>query len=90
ADAVFRGISKFFLLSVLIGATIWFGRTYRALKHLETINRHRANSLRTFQAFVKAASTDQIRDSVLVEAARSIFMIAPTGYVEQDTQAEQR
>ena len=74
--------SKVVLLALLFTATIWCGRLYKATKHLETLNRHRSNSLKTFQAFVKAASDDASRNAVLMETTRSIFTIAPSGYLD--------
>lgn len=74
--------SKIVVLAVFITATLWCGRIYKALKHQVTINNHRANALKTFQAFVKAASTDNTRDAVLLETTRSIFAISPSGYLD--------
>jgi len=74
--------SKLVILLVLLTATIWCGRIYKALMHQVTVNKHRANSLKTFQAFVKAASDEGTRDAVLIETTRSIFTNAPSGYLE--------
>lgn len=82
AQAIQLLSSKIVVLLVLIAATVWCGRIYKASKHQASMNRHRGNSLRTFQAFVKAASNDTTRDAVLLESTRSIFTIAPTGYLE--------
>lgn len=57
-------------------------RIYKALKHQITVNKHRANALKTFQAFVKAASNDNTRDAVLIETTRSIFANSPSGYLD--------
>lgn len=73
--------SKMVVLLVLLTATIWCGRIYKALKHQITVNKHRANALKTFQAFVKAASNDNTRDAVLIETTRSIFASSPSGYL---------
>ncbi len=75
--------SKLVLFIVLIGATIWCGRIYKALKHQVTVNKHRANALKTFQAFVKAGSDDSTRDAVLLETTSSIFSNSPSGYLDK-------
>ncbi len=77
--------SKLVLLGVLLGATAWCGRTYRALKHQAAVNTHRANALKSFQAFVKATDDPGTRNAVLLETTRSIFSIAPTGYLEGES-----
>jgi hypothetical protein len=74
--------SKILILIVLLTATVWCGRLYKATKHQEAINKHRANALKTFQAFIKAASDDPTRNAVLLETTRSIFAIGPSGYLE--------
>lgn len=74
--------SKLVVLGVLATATIWCGRIYKALKHQASTNSHRANSLRTFQAFTKAATDDATRDAVLLETTRSIFSLTASGYLD--------
>jgi hypothetical protein len=81
-ELVQRLSSKLVMLVVLISGTIWCGRNYKALKHLATINRHRALSIRTLQAFAAAAADVQAKDAVLLEATRAVFGNVPTGYIE--------
>jgi len=77
--------SKVVILGLLFTATIWCGRLYKAARHQSAINRHRANALRTFQAFTKAASDDAARSAVLMETTKSIFAITPSGYLENES-----
>lgn len=74
--------SKLVVLGSLFTATIWCGRIYKAKKHQVAVNRHRSNALKTFQAFIKAASDDQTRNAVLIETTRCIFAGASTGYLD--------
>jgi hypothetical protein len=76
--------SKFIILGMLFTATIWCGRLYKATRHQSAINKHRANALRTFQAFTKAASDDTARNAVLMETTKSIFAITSSGYLENE------
>ncbi len=69
------------ILGLLFTGTIWCGRMYKTNKHQESINKHRANALQTFQAFVEATKDPAVRDAVLMETTRSIFTIAPSGYL---------
>ena len=81
--------SKLVLLGLLFAAAAWCGQMYRATKHQASLNKHRANSLKTFQAFVRAASDDQTRDAVLLETTRSIFAPGASGYIkETDTSGD--
>jgi hypothetical protein len=77
--------SKVVILGSLFTATIWCGRLYKAARHQGSISKHRANALRTFQAFTKAASDDESRNAILMETTKSIFAITPTGYLDNES-----
>jgi len=79
--------SKIVALSILFSATFWCGRVYKALMHQSAMNRHRALSLQTFQAFIAAASDVQTKDAVLRETTRAIFAPGICGYVDVGTAA---
>ena len=81
AEVAQIGTTKLVVLGVLFTATVWFGRMYRAAKHQSAINKHRANALKTFQAFIEATSNEATRNAVLLETTRSIFALAPMGYL---------
>ena len=76
-------IAKVSVIAALFTGTVWCGRIYRALRHQRSINRHRALSLKTFQAFVKATDDPATRDAVLMAATKSIFSNVPTGFVDE-------
>ena len=76
-------VAKVSVIAILFTGTIWCGRIYRALTHQRSINRHRALSLKTFQAFVQATDDPTTRDAVLMAATKSIFANVPTGFVEE-------
>ena len=76
-------VSKAAIIAVLFTGTVWCGRIYRALIHQATVNRHRALSLKTFQAFVKSTDDPYVRDAVLMAATKTVFGSVPTGLIEQ-------
>lgn len=69
------------ILGLLFTSTLWCGHMYKTNKHQQSINKHRANALQTFQAFVEASNDPAVRDAVLMETTRSIFAITSTGYL---------
>ncbi len=75
--------SKAATIAVLFTGAVWCGGIYRALVHQATVNKHRALSLKTFEAFVKATSTPEVRDAVLLATTNAAFGNVPTGLVEQ-------
>ena len=69
----------------VLGFTV---RQYTSSKHNETVNLHRANALRTFTTFVGAASDQEMKDAVLLEATRAIFAPQPSGFLRAGHETE--
>lgn len=73
--------SKVLLIGALTFMLIRAARNYRAHRHNEVINRHKQNSLLTFNALVEAGATPEARNTVLNHAAASIYGQPDSGYV---------
>lgn len=78
-------------LRVLFLIAIYFAlsqsiKNYNVNKHLQVVNEHRQNSLKTFEAFLNAATTDDVKSSVLLQATKSIFDPGKTGYLQKEGQ----
>ena len=74
--------TKGFLLSLIYLVLNRSIKNYTAEKHLEVVNRHRQNALRTFQAFHSAAGENQeTQDAVLLAATNAIFDANQSGYL---------
>jgi len=56
--------------------------------HQSAINKHRALSIQTLQAFVAAAADPTIKDAVVLEAARSVFGNTSTGYIDDNKSSD--
>ena len=63
-------------------------RQYTSSKHNEMVNLHRTNALRTFTTFVGAASDQEMKDAVLLEATRAIFAPQPSGFLRAGHETE--
>lgn len=88
AAAIQYIVAKVLVLSTLSFGVLWCARNYRSQKHNETLNKHRANALMTFRAFVEGTSDDRIKDAILLQAAQAAFSGRPTGFdaPEKDSQ----
>jgi hypothetical protein len=87
SQSIQLAIPKIFLFSVLLSATIWTGRTYRAYRHNAVVNRHRQNALASFEAFAQAASGDQeTKSAVLLQATQCVFSPQATGYIQPEAE----
>jgi hypothetical protein len=81
SQAVQLGIAKLFIFSVMYFATLWSAKMFKSHWHNYVVNKHRQNALSTFETFVKAASDDQTKNAVLVQATQSIFSQVHSGFV---------
>ncbi|WP_144234155.1 hypothetical protein [Oceanidesulfovibrio marinus] len=88
-DLLQHSILRVLILSTLLSATFWCAKNYRALINLHHLNKHRANALLTFQAFIKATSDEATKNAVLLETTRSIFAVAPSGFLDGNAGASQ-
>lgn len=80
--AIELGVARILLFSVLYYALVWVVRMYRAASHNEVVNRHRANALRTFEAFVATSEDDQAREAVLLRATECVFGHQVSGFAD--------
>lgn len=88
AVAIQYVVSKLILLSTLSFGIFWCAMNYKSSKHNETLNKHRANALMTFRAFVEGPSDQQIKDSILLQAAQAAFVNRPTGYEAHEKESQ--
>lgn len=72
--------SKVLVVSVAFFVLIWCSKNYRAARHNQTLNQHRADALKTFRAFVEGTSEVAVKDAILVQAAQAAFAPRNTGY----------
>jgi hypothetical protein len=79
--------SKALVFSVAISATVWCGRVYRALRHNEIVNRHRANALSSFEALAEGTDDAATKNAVLMQATNSIFGMQPSGFSANDAES---
>lgn len=90
AEIVQQSLAKIIVFTALYYGLIWCARNYGANRHNFIVNRHRQNSLSTFETFVKAAEGDlETKSAVLLQATSSIFSPQPSGYSSKDAEGEQ-
>ena len=80
-EAVYNTGGRFIAIAVLFYAAAWSGRIVLANMHLASVNKHRAISLQTLQAFLKSAEDPVAKDAVVLEAARAVYENVPSGYI---------
>lgn len=71
------------LVVLFYGLTIC-SRNYRAQAHNYIINKNKQNALSTFETFVNASSSEEIRNAVLLQTTKAIFSNPQSGYLKED------
>ena len=84
-EAVYGLGGRVIAISVLFYAAVWSGRVVLANMHLASVNKHRAVSLQTLQAFHQATEDSAAKDAVVLEAARAVYENVPSGYIGRQT-----
>ena len=80
-EAVYGLGGRVIAISVLFYAAVWSGRIALANMNLASVNKHRAVSLQTLQAFHKSAEDPAAKDAIVLEAARAVYENVPSGYI---------
>ena len=78
-------------LRVLVLIAIYFAlsqsiKNFNVNKHLQVLNEHRQNTMKIFDVFLNAATTDNAKDNVLLQATKSVFDTNKTGYLQKEGQ----
>ena len=81
ASVVAYSVGKAALLTIAFTALLFAMRTFRSHQHNYVINKHRANAIKSFQAFASSpAADDATRAAVLLQAANCIYSHQSSGY----------
>lgn len=84
AEAIYNVTSRLLFFSIVSSVIYWSARNFLSHRHNYVVNKHRQNALATFQTFINAPVERQIKDTVLLQAAQTIFSAQQTGYVENE------
>ncbi|WP_425403438.1 hypothetical protein [Hwanghaeella sp.] len=74
--------SRLLITILLVSAVWWSARQYRVAMHQKTLNQHKADALRSFEAFIEATNSNDVRDAVILQTSQTIFGQASTGFLE--------
>lgn len=80
-------LKKLIILGLLLFGLRFCFRQFSIHKHLHTVNKHRANTLDSFEFFhdnLKDGDAES-RDQYLIEVAKSIFNLNDTGFIRNDS-----
>ena len=83
-EAIQLAVSKILVFATIGSFVLLSAKNYMASRHNAVVNKHRQNSLATYQALVEAAGDQANRDIVLTKAAESVFGAQPTGFAKSD------
>ena len=81
ADAIIYLGWRVGTVGLLVGASVWCGRHYRAHRHNHEVNQHREACLENMQAFQRAVEDQAVKDMVVLEFSRAAAQSMPTGFI---------
>lgn len=81
------GLTQFIVSKILIFGVLGYllnlcAKNFLNHKHNAIVNKHRQNSLLTYETMVNAGQTEEARNIVLQLAAASVYQLHDTGYVK--------
>lgn len=84
SELLYHFAFKLPFVAVFLTGAFWCGRHYAVAKQQAIVNRHRAHSIRAFQAFAAAAHEPAVKDIVLTQAMECVFVHVATGLTRQE------
>ena len=82
----YEWVSRATLIGLLISGGVWCGKNYRIVRHQQSVNRHKANGLKSFLLFRDAADNDEAtRNTVLLETTKAIFSTPDSGFITSNS-----
>jgi hypothetical protein len=85
-DSTYQAGAEAYIFKVALLALLYFGmrfliKNYSAHEHLYITNIHRANVLKSMEAFRDSAIEDGAKDSILLAAVGSAYSLQETGFI---------
>lgn len=80
---IIQMISRFAVVSFMLYLIAFCFKQYSVNKHLFTINKHRQNTLDSYELFISSLSSEDgaLKDALMMEVAKSIYESGNTGYL---------
>lgn len=81
-------LAKLFPVSIAFYVVRQTMKNYNVNMHLYTVNKHKSNILKAFEAIVRPSDDAKARDTILTQAAKAIFYSGDTGYLPKSSSKE--
>ena len=82
-------VPRLIVVSLLLTGLFFCLRNFSAVSHNQVVNRHRQTALSTFKTFVSSTNDNHVKNAVLLQATRAIFLPQPSGYLKGETESPQ-
>jgi hypothetical protein len=88
-DLIQKIIGRVLVVSVGLTAFVVALRNHGAAKHNYTVNRHKATTLQTFEVFINGSASPDVKEAILLQAAKSSFEPQSTGFLRTEGEGPQ-
>ena len=74
-------VTRLFLISILVYIITFLFKQYSIRRHLYVTNKHKGNALNSYELFLNSMPDDQLKSTLMLEVAKSIYDVGSTGYI---------
>ncbi len=85
---IYSSVARIIILASLFYALKICTKNVKSYRHNSILNKHRHNALMSFQTFTTSSEDEMTKNSILLEATRTIYGIQSTGFGDSDTDSE--
>lgn len=85
---IYFSVARIIILTSLFYALNICNKNVKSFRHNSILNKHRHNALMSFQTFTTSSEDEMTKNSILLEATRTIYGIQSTGFGDSDTESE--
>jgi hypothetical protein len=85
---IYFSVARIIILTSLFYALNICNKNVKSFRHNSILNKHRHNALMSFQTFTTSSDDEMTKNSILLEATRTIYGIQNTGFGDSDNESE--
>lgn len=87
-EIIYSSVARIIILTSLFYALNICNKNVKSFRHNSILNKHRHNALMSFQTFTTSTEDEMTKNSILLEATRTIYGIQNTGFGDSDNDPE--
>jgi hypothetical protein len=87
-EIIYSSVARIIILTSLFYGLNICNKNVKSFRHNSIMNKHRENALMSFQTFTTSTEDQMTKNSILMEATRTIYGIQNTGFADSDKDSD--